>query len=429
MNVSSFIAQKISLRGNGFTGFIVRLASTTIALCFVVMILASSMVRGFKDEISRKVFSFWGHLHIGQVNARQDFTGARPFALDSILWQRMKNLSSLSEEDFQDPPDYLTLPSKGGVKFADPIVHYSGIAKGKEEVEGLFLKGVSKEYNPDFFKEFLTQGRDFSTFSSAMAEKRPIVLSEWVAARLQLSVGQELVVYFVKEDRQVARKFEVIGLFNTGLLEYDSKFALVSIQDLQDILGWSFDQITHFEIHLEHLEDLDAYHHYAYYEFTNQYLTAESVRYKFPTIFDWLDLQDINEKVIVLLMLIVCLVNMGTTVLVLILERTNMIGVLKALGMRNLQIRQIFVLQAMRVLFWGLLIGNGMGILLGLLQDYFRVITLDESSYYLSYAPIEFNFPFLIFLNLLTVALTFLFLLVPTLWITKIQAVKAIQYK
>jgi lipoprotein-releasing system permease protein len=429
MHVSSFIAQKISLRGYGFTGFIVRLASATIALCFVVMILASSMVRGFKEEISRKVFSFWGHLHIGQASARQDFSGARPFVLDSTLWQRMKTLTTLSEGDFHNPPHYLSLPPKGGIKSADPVVQYTGIAKGKEDVEGLFVKGVSSEYNPDFFKEFLTAGHDFSVFYTEESGKRPLVLSEWVAARLQLTVGQELLVYFVIEDRQVARKFELIGLFNTGLLEYDSKFALVSIQDLQEILGWASDRITHFEIHLDHLEDLDAYHYYTYYEFTDQYLTSESVRYKFPTIFDWLDLQDVNEQVIVLLMLIVCLVNMGTTVLVLILERTNMIGVLKALGMRNLQIRQIFVFQAMRVLLWGLLLGNGLGIFLGLLQDHFRFIRLDESSYYLSYAPIEFNFPFLIFLNLLTVALTFVFLLVPTLWITKIQAVRAIQYK
>ncbi len=429
MNVSSFIAKKISLKGLGFTGFIIRLASATIAICFVVMILASSMVRGFKEEISRKVFSFWGHIHIGQMNLRQDITGARSFAMDTVLWEKMKSQSLLTEIDFQGLPIYLSLPTKGGIKSVDPVIQYSGIARAKEDVEGLFMKGVSNAYNPDFFKDFLTQGIDFKVYFSGNKDGRPIILSEWLAARLQLTLGQELIVYFVKEERQIARKFEVIGLFNTGLSEYDSKFSLLSLDDLQEVLEWSSNEITHYEIHLEHLEDLDAYHYYAYYELTDNSLTAESVRYKFPTIFDWLDLQDVNEKVIVLLMLIVCMVNMGTTVLVLILERTNMIGILKALGMKNKHIRQIFIFQAMRVLFKGLLMGNSLGLFIGVLQNQFKFIKLEEDSYYLSYAPIEFNFGFLLILNGLTVVLTFLFLLIPTIWITKIQPVKAIQFK
>lgn len=429
MNLARYIAGKISVTsGISFTGFIVRLATGTIAFSILVMILASAMVKGFKEEITRKVFSFWGHIHINHIQLGAKSMDAVPFPADSSVLNEMYPGRVLTHSDFSDSFNEVSLPTKGGIKYVSPVAQYSGILKGKEDIEGLFFKAVSQQYSPDFFDEFLTRG-SFNLEAQDSVRSRPIIISETVANRLRLDVADQVLVYFVKDGSQIMRRFEVIGLFNTGLGEYDSKFAIIALKDLQDILHWPDNYITNYEIHLENFRDLDAFHYWTYYEIAGMDLIAESVRFKFPVIFDWLELQNVNERVIILLMLIVCMVNMATTILILILERTNMIGTLKALGMTNTTIQGIFLYQALKILLTGLVIGNSAGFLLGILQNHFKFIRLDEVNYYLSYVPIHFNIPFIILLNVITVLLTLVFLLLPTMWISRINPVRAIRFR
>lgn len=429
MNLARYIARKISVTsGISFTGFIVRLATGTIAFSIIVMILASAMVKGFKEEITRKVFSFWGHIHISSVHLGARGVDILPFPVDSTILKELSPGRILNQYDFSESFSAVKLPTSGGVSNVSPVAQYSGILKGKEDIEGLFFKAVNSDYNPDFFDEFLTKGFfDFESRDSA--RQRPIIISETVADRLHLDIGDQVLVYFVKDGSQIMRRFEVAAFFNTGLGEYDGKFAIIALKDLQEILNWPPDYITNYEIHLENFSDLDAFHYWTYYEIAGMDLMSESVRFKFPVIFDWLELQNVNERVIILLMLIVCMVNMATTILILILERTNMIGTFKALGMSNATIRSIFLYQALRILLTGLVIGNLIGFLLGILQNHFKFIKLDEVNYYLSYAPIHFNIPFIILLNIITVGMTLLFLLLPTMWISKINPVKAIRFR
>lgn len=225
------------------------------------------------------------------------------------------------------------------------------------------------------------------------------------------------------------RLFQVGGIYKTGLEEYDRKFALCDIRVVQDLLGWNHRQVAGFEIWLDDIHDLDLYNSYIYDEVLPPDLLCVSIRDKFPAIFEWLQLQDYNEVVILSLMLAVAIVNMITALLVLVLERTTMIGVLKALGETNGRIRQIFLYHAAVITLTGMFWGNLLGIGFCLLQDRYHLISLNEADYYLSYAPVQLNwFPWLL-INLGTLAVTLVFLLLPSFVVSKISPVRAIRFE
>lgn len=431
--LSSFIASRITITGGiGFAGFIVRLAQITVAVSIAVMIIGSAIVRGFKEEITRKVFSFWGHIHISSPYTGVGESDHEPIQLNRDFLENLRATKKLEKGDISNEIGDQLLPTKGGIFNVSPVARFSGIIQGRNEIEGLYFKAVQPDYNPAFVEEFMTQGKFFDDFSGEEEQDsvkvRPLIISETVAKRLYLQVGDQVVVYFVHEEKQVARRFQIIGAFNTGLEEYDTRFAIITLPDLQDILSWPSGQITNYEVHVDHISDVDAYHYWIYYDQIGYDMVAESIRHKFPTIFDWLELQNVNERVIILLMMIVCMVNMATTILILIIERTNMIGLLKSFGMHDKDIIGIFLIQAGKILIKGLVAGNILGFGLGVAQMYFKIIPLDEASYYLSYAPIHFNLPFILLLNIVTILLTLFFLIIPALWILKIRPVKAIQF-
>jgi lipoprotein-releasing system permease protein len=213
------------------------------------------------------------------------------------------------------------------------------------------------------------------------------------------------------------------------LEEYDRKFALCDIRQVQNLLGWESNQVAGFEIWLDDLRDLDLYNQYIYDEVLPPELLAVSIRDKFPSIFEWLELQDYNEVVILSLMLAVAIINMITALLVLVLERTNMIGILKALGAANSRIRQIFLYHAAVITLLGMFWGNLIGLGFCFLQDKFHFIQLNEADYYLSYAPVKINWLAVTGINLGTLAITLIFLLLPSLVVSSISPVRAIRFK
>ena len=237
------------------------------------------------------------------------------------------------------------------------------------------------------------------------------------------------IIHFVEKGEQLKRRFKVSGVYRTGLEEYDRKFALVDIRQIQRLLGWEESQVSGFEVFIDDIDDLQPINEYIYFEELPADLYAETIREKLPEIFDWLDLQDINEVVILSLMIIVAIINMVTALMILILERTNMIGILKALGTANWGIRKIFLYYAAYIVILGLFWGNLIGIGLCLLQDRFEFITLSEENYYLSTAPIDLNFWPILLLNLGTLAITLFFLIIPSYLVTSISPVKAIRFK
>jgi lipoprotein-releasing system permease protein len=244
-----------------------------------------------------------------------------------------------------------------------------------------------------------------------------------------LQLGNRLILSFVKNNVQWKRRFTIVGIYNTGLEEYDKRMALLDIDVLREVLGWLSNEVQGMEVVLDDIRDMDILADYIYYENVPDQLYVETIRSKFPSIFEWLNLQTVNERVITNLMILVGLINMATVLLILVLERTRMIGILKSLGAGQWQIRKIFLYHAAYIIISGLVAGNIAGIGLALIQKKTGIIQLDENNYYLDTAPIELDFWHIVWLNAGTFVVTLLFLVLPTYLVTRISPLKAIRFE
>ena len=255
-----------------------------------------------------------------------------------------------------------------------------------------------------------------------------ILISQQTASRLRIDTGDSFIVHFIQKGDQLKRRFTVSGIYKTGLEEYDKVFALVDIRQVQRLLGWEADEVGGFEVFLDDLADLPVLTEYLYYEKLPNNLYAETIREKLPEIFEWLELQNINEVVILSLMIVVAIINMITALLILILERTNMVGTLKALGGTNWAIRKVFLYYAAYIVLVGLFWGNLMGIGLCLMQEQFGLIRLSEENYYLTVAPIQLQWWSILIINVGTLIITLVFLILPSYLVSSISPVKAIRF-
>jgi lipoprotein-releasing system permease protein len=420
MNFPFFIAKRVAASGQkSFTRLIIRIAIAAVALSIAVMIITTSLIRGFKSEISEKMFGFWGHIHINSVQQTTSFEPS-PINANPTFLDTLKNLENISFTE-----GGITKKSFGGIKHVQAYANKAGIIKTKDNFEGIVLKGVGKDYDWRFIKENLVDGRTLNACDTC----KDIMISNATANRLNLKVGNKFVVHFVQNNQEQQRLFQICGIYKTGIDEYDKRFALADLSQVQTLLGWSENQVAGFEVFIEDLRDLKPMNEYVYNELISNDLSAQTIKEEQPAIFDWLDLQDVNEQVILILMLIVSIINMVTALLILILERTNMIGTLKALGTSGGRIQQIFLYYGAIIVCVGLLIGNVLGIGLSLLEQKFHFIKLSESNYYLSYAPIKFDFLTILGLNIGTLLIITTFLFLPTLMVLSISPVKAIRFK
>lgn len=431
LNLPFFIARRIAFsRGKNFSRIIIRIATVAVALSVAVMIAATALIAGFKSEISRKIFEFWGHIHISDTSYSLSFE-PMPIESDQDFYPSLDTVRGITVTRLQTFLGYETgkeeeVPSHGGIRHIQVFAHKPGIIRTKTAMEGIILKGVGKDFDWNNLKPYLLAGRPIAMNDSA---SRDIIISRQTADRLQVGVGDKFIVHFVKAGEQLRRRFEICGIYKTGLEEYDRKFALCDIRQTQELLGWTSGEVAGFEIWLEDLRDLEAYNDYIYSEVLPPELLCTSIRSKFPAIFEWLELQDLNEIVILSLMLAVAIVNMITALLVLVLERTTMIGVLKALGETNRRIRRIFLYYAAVITLVGMFWGNLIGLGFCFLQDNFHFIQLNEADYYLSYAPVKINWLAVLGVNIGTLVVTLLFLVLPSLLVSKIAPVKAIRFK
>ncbi|MCB9351611.1 MAG: ABC transporter permease [Lewinellaceae bacterium] len=435
MNFELFIARRVAASGQqSFSRLILRIAVAAVALSVAVMICSNALIAGFKKEISTKIFGFWGHIHITDTDINRSLLEAYPISKDQPFYPALdtvRRLEYIAEEEWLGRRVERRKTTQGGIRHIQVFAIKPGIIeagkKKDKEIEGIILKGVGEDFDWAFMQQYIKRGRAIALPDSAMSDE--ILISDQTAARLQVDTGDTFIIHFVEKGEQLKRRFKVSGVYRTGLEEYDRKFALVDIRQIQRLLGWEENQVSGFEVFIDDLDDLVPITEYIYFEELPPDLYAETIREKLPEIFDWLDLQDINEAVILSLMIIVAIINMVTALMILILERTNMIGILKALGNSNWGIRKIFLYYAGYIIVLGLFWGNLIGIGLCLLQDRFEFITLSEENYYLSTAPIDLNFWPILLLNLGTLAITLFFLIIPSYLVTSISPVKAIRFK
>ncbi len=428
MNFPFFIARRVAASGQkSFARLIIRIATTAVALSIAVMIIANALIKGFKTEISDKMFSFWGHIHI---TSAQQTTTYEPIPIldDQEFLPRLKTLKSVPDSFLrQQITEGGLKKSFGGIKHIQAYATKAGIIKTKDNFEGVILKGVGADFNWSFIEQYIIEGRKLNPCTDSVCSE--ILISKSTADRMNLKLNGKFIVHFVQNNAQEQRLFQIVGIYKTGLEEYDKKFALVDLSQVQTLLGWSPHQIAGFEVFVDDIRDLKLMNDFIYNDLISNQLSSQTIREEQPSIFEWLDLQDVNEKVILGLMLLVGIINMVTALLILILERTNMIGTLKSLGSSNWSIQRIFMYYGAIIICVGLLIGNVVGLGLAYLEQKFKFIKLSEADYYLSYAPIKFDFMTIVSLNVGTLVITTLFLLLPTLLVLSISPVKAIQFK
>jgi lipoprotein-releasing system permease protein len=433
MNPEHFIANRIALaKSESFTRIIIRIAIAAIAISLSVMILTTAIISGFKKEISEKIFGFWGHIHITDSNVNRNFE-LSPISLNQEYFDQIREIKSV---DYQEDAsilgvkitgNYRNKSSHGGVKGAHPFILLPGLLTTRlNDMHGVLLKGVDNNYDWSAMSKFITAGKAISFNPDSSSSE--LLISRNIASRLRLQPGDKVVLNFIRDRVQVKKRFEISGIYNTGLEEYDRKIILADLSKLQEILGWNPDEVQGVEIILDDIRDMDLYSDYIYYEVLPPKLFSESIRSKFPGIFEWLKLQDINETVILQLMILVAIINMITVLLILILERTHMIGVLKALGAGNWFIRKIFLYNAGYIILFGLLFGNVLGLGVAFAQKYYQFITLDEANYYLSTAPIHIDWITVGLLNLAAFGITVFFMIFPTWLISRIRPVKALRF-
>lgn len=374
-----------------------------VALSMSVMILTISLVSGFQKEITDKIFGFWGHIHITEMGLGRSLD-ENPMPINQSFYPHLDTVE--------------------GISHIQVFAYKAGIIKTDKQIEGLVLKGAGRDFDWTFLEDEIEKGNKLN-FSKAKAS-RGILLSQFTANRLQIDTGDNVLAYFIQNPPRY-RQLKVEGIYNTGLEEYDKMYAIVDIRHIQQLNDWDSTQVSGFEVFLEQPSQLDKIADYIMYEVLEYDQMAQTIKEVYPNIFDWLELQNMNELIIILLMLVVAAINMITCLLILILDRTRMIGILKALGADNWRIRKIFLYQAAYILGLGLLIGNFLGIGIALLQQHFQFIKLDEASYYVSYAPVHLNLSHIVILNAGAFILCLLILLVPSYLVSRISPVKAIR--
>lgn len=377
------------------------------------MIISQSIFNGFQKEIAQKVFGFWGHIHITDIQSNR--------SIEPITIKLTEGL--LDSLSFFIPPGYTESP----IKHVQRFLVYPSIAGSKEEFEGLFIKGLDSDFDWNFFSEFLNRGRILHSSDSGWV--REILISEETANRLNVDTGHYVILNFIVDNEHLKRKLKVVGVFNTGLGEYDRRFALADIHMLQQIMHKGPSDVTGLELFCKNIIQTDSVSNYIYENILPLNLYSESIREKFPNIFEWLSLQNTNKLFILFLIMAVCLINMSTTVMILILERTHMIGVLTVLGMSPWNQRKIFLRYAARILMWSMLLGNAIGYGLCLFQKKYHLIHLSESDYYLSYAPVDLSILPILMLNLIFFIVIILSMIIPSLIIQSIRPVKALRFR
>ncbi|PRZ26608.1 ABC transporter permease [Flavobacterium granuli] len=410
MNLEYFIAKRLITAKDyksSISAPIIKIAISAIAIGMVMMIVSVATGIGLQQKIREKIAAFNGHIIISNFDSNQSETTLVPIS---------KN------QDF-----YPKFNSVNGVEHIQAIASKAGIIRTETAFEGIIFKGVGSDYKWDNIKEYLVAGKlpDYSNIVN-----QEVLLSQFLANRLNLKVGDVFNTFFMKEGQNKlpnSRRFKITGIFNSGFQEFDASYIIGDIRHIQRINKWKPDQVGAFEVFVADFDNIKTVGDQVY-EHTGSTLDTKTIIEKYSYIFEWLQLFDFNIIVILIVMIVVATINMVVALLVLILERTQMIGILKALGASNWSIRKIFLYNASYLILRGLFWGNLIGISILLIQQYFGVIKLNPENYYVDQAPVYLNFGYIALLNLLTISVCFLVLLIPSYIITKISPVKAIRF-
>lgn len=406
MTGPKFIADRLfSLSKDNLSSTVMRLAVTSVALALVVMIISLAVVVGFKNQIRDKVIGFVAPIHIQSLDLNESYEEV-PFVVDGRLKE--------------------ALESTEGIRHYQLVANKAGMVKTDDEIQGVVMKGVGADYDWNYFKSCLKDGEVPVYVDGERSTE--VLVSKVVADKMLLAVGDDVRVWFIDEDMQArGRKFTVKGIFETGLSEFDERYLFCDLDQIRKLNRWNDDETGVVEVWIDDVERMDEINGKLYFNIPGT-LASYTARESNPQIFDWLALLDTNVWLILVLMFLVAGITVVSMLLIIIIEKTSTIGLLKAMGASNGFVRQVFMRRSVRILLLGMAIGNVVGIGFCLLQQYTGFIHLNPETYYLSAVPIELHLSTVIFLNLAVFALWMLMLLIPTSIINRMKPSRSIRF-
>jgi lipoprotein-releasing system permease protein len=411
LNFEYFIAKRIigsKSYKSSVSAPIIKIGIAAIAIGIIVMLIAIATGTGLQQKIRDKAVAFNGHVIISNFDSNTSEESQVPISINQEFYPVFKDIE--------------------GIKHVQAVATKFGVIRTEIDFEGVVMKGVGTDYSWNYFEEFLIDGK-LPTYSDTM--NSDVLISQYLAKRLGFKVGDSFQMYFMKEDTSqppFIRKFNVVGIYNSGFQELDETYFIGDIKHVQRLNKWGADEVGNFEVFIDDYDDL-ADIGAAIYKSTPSTLNTTTVAEKYASIFEWINIFDNNTNGIIAIMIFVAGINMITALLVLILERTQMIGLLKALGTNNWSIRKLFLYNASYLILLGMFWGNVIGLCLLFSQQQFGLFPLNPEVYYVTQAPVYINFGYILALNIGTFVVCMMMLLVPSYVISKISPVKAMRFE
>lgn len=409
MNLSFFIARRYLVKQKGtFSSFIIRLSIVATALSVAVMIIAMAIISGFKYTIREKMYSLQGHIHVELYNPnRSQSLTLAPVKWDPVLVNRLRHT-----EHVQDVSTFAARPT---------IIQWKG------QMEGVLLKGVNKDYHYSKDISFSGDAIDYSD----TAYSKQIILSQNTADKLNLAIGDTVQLYFLEQGVQFPRirKVRVAGFFHTGMGEMDNYFGLGDIRLIQRVNNWKPNEISGYQLQLDNEQYADTVANLIFDKYLQAPMTSYTMKDIYSSVFDWLDLQDVNGRIIILIMSVVAIINLATALVILIVEQSRMVGLLKALGMGLRKMSRIFLYHAAIIAGMGIVLGNVLALGLCWLQLKTGFLKLSEETYYMKQVPVRINWWQVATVDIGTLVLCLLCMWLPTLYIRRVRQAQVLQFK
>jgi lipoprotein-releasing system permease protein len=409
LNLELFIAKRIissKAYKSSVSAPIIKIGIAAIAIGVIVMLIAIATGLGLQQKIRDKVVAFNGHIEITNYDTNESDESQVPISLDQDFYPEFKTVA--------------------GVNHVQAVATKFAVIRTESDFEGVVVKGVGADFKWRYFEEFLVDGR-LPDYSGNRNEE--ILISKYLAKRLNFKVGDRFQTLFGENLNKLPRiiNFEIVGIYNSGFQELDEKFCFADLRHIQRLNKWEADQVGSFEVFIEDFDDIESKSRQIYREIPSL-LNATPITQKYYTVFEWIKIFDNNTYGIIIIMIVVAGINMITALLVLILERTSMIGILKALGSSNWSIRKVFLYNASYLIGLGLFWGNLIGLSLLFIQKYFKLFPLNPDTYYVSEAPVYISLDYVVLLNIGTFLACLFMLLIPSVIISRISPVKAIRF-
>ena len=382
----------------------IRISTCSIALGVMVVVLAVSILRGFQKEITDKIVGFGSHIVVTPFSTSNNYYEELPVIADHVVVSQICAVE--------------------GVRHVQYFASKGGMVKTGDKIHGIVFKGIGRDFDSTFFKSNMKEGRLFELADSTASNE--VIVSRRFADKMQLGIGDKLPTYFWQNNNYRARAFKIVGIYSTDLTEYDERFVIGDMRQIQRINGWDSNQVQGYEVFVDDFDRLEEVALDVYAQI-GSFLNIKTIKEENPETFSWLDLLNANIWLILGIMIVVCTVAVISALLIMIFEKTSMIGLLKTLGATNASIRKIFILKSAGIIAKGLLAGNVIALALCLLQYNFHIVKLDSESYHMGFVPIDLNPWIFVLVSLLMAVMCVLALLIPASYIARVNPAKAVK--